>query len=179
MTNNKLINVFVIATVVIVLFGAVHRMRLRRLSVAISVESKETCALGELDALDMDLRYSNDKERILISVEPLDSSAPGKAIVLREVTRSELDSGLQIDLPPSASYQEQAMGVFLCRDSTGQEGCAGKTRVKLTEIIMSDTEASLKNPSFRAPDRIYFREPLPQPLADRRVILGRHAGNCG
>lgn len=112
---------------------------------------KKWCGGGDLNAIALDLKNSDDKT-ILMSVEPLDGSEGGfvKKLQPWDLFRS-FETEFQV---PRSSGKPTQMGFFICKDSKGSGKCSNKPSTDVNKVFFEHTRRG-RNAKYQADDHVY------------------------
>lgn len=111
---------------------------------------KQWCGAGDLNAIALDLKNSDDKT-MLMSLEPLDGSKGG---FVKKLSPYDVFKPFETEFKVPKGEKPKQMGFFICKDSDGTGKCSNKPSTDVNKVFM---ELTKKGPraSYRAPDRVY------------------------
>ena len=116
----------------------------------VQVRAVETCALGEIDALEMDRAHGSSGDELL-TIERL-GGLSGAPLLTRVLKEREWRTGVEISLNLPKSEGAGWFAISLCSDSTHSLECGKKPSLSIAEIFKTDLDEG-RNISFVAPDR--------------------------
>jgi hypothetical protein len=147
----------------------IKRVELSGNSVTIGVNPLGRCGPGDLDAINIDLRHSSPKARVLFSLEPFDPSDNFPASV-HETNLMELSRGTpqRFDLP---NKKIALMGLYVCKDSDQTGYCRNKRMGDINEVFNYDVPGHRNVPQV-TPDRVYFFQFLVR-AGNNLLVIGK------
>lgn len=124
--------------------------------VLFSLVPKPVCFMGDLDVMRMELSRS-DRKDLVISIESLNPRDQRFRPRAKVVKLEDLAKGLRYPIILPRATEPRALGLFICKDSSGTRECGSKEALASNRIL--GTYFNPRKPlakSYRATDKIYF-----------------------
>ena len=117
--------------------------------------TRETCLIGDMTIIRIDLANSFPDQRLLLSLEPMDEEEDVIEPQVIPITVQALARGGDATFPLQKVEGMRVLGLYICKDSDNERSCRDKRIEPLDEVFKFYTSGKVPR-DYKAPDRTYF-----------------------